>query len=367
MTRDEGSEIGVAMLGYGFMGKAHAQAFRAAGYVTHPAPLRARLVSISGRTPARLRNAQEAFGFAEATPDWREQVADPRVGLFDNVGPNLLHVEPTLAAVRAGKHVICEKPLAPTADEAFELWSVARKSRVVHLCAFNYRFFPAIELARQMIARGDIGRPLHFRSQFIVPSADRTAWRFDKAMAGSGALGDMASHHIDAARHLVGEIAAVSGRIPHFGDEPEGVDDAAHALLELDSGATGTIEVSRVAPGHAVRSVIEIDGSDGSLRFAVERLNELEHSRGDGFQRIFVTKPEHPFMNFWFPHGHGVGWGDSFVHEIDHALRAIAGETPVAPIGATFEDGYRCAAVCEAILRSNDSGKREPVVYRTPE
>jgi predicted dehydrogenase len=360
MTRT--GEIGVAMLGYGFMGKAHARALREVGHLTHPAPLRPRLVSVSGRHRDRVEEARLAYGFAEATDDWREQVADERVGLFDNVGPNGLHFEPTLAAVRAGKHVVCEKPLAPSAREAFELWQAAESAGVVHLCAFNYRFFPAIELARRMIAAGELGRPLHFRSQFVVPASDRGGWRFDPRAGASGALGDLGSHHLDLARHLVGEIASVSGRISS--SEPGGVDDAFHAQLEFEDGATGSVEASRLARGDGVRSVVEVDGSEGSLRFAVARLNELEVSTGSGFRSIFVTEPEHPFMTWWFPHGHGLGWADSFTHELDHALRAIAGEAAVGPLGATFEDGYRCAQVCEAILASSETGRRVEVAYR---
>ncbi|HEX6389945.1 MAG TPA: Gfo/Idh/MocA family oxidoreductase [Solirubrobacteraceae bacterium] len=365
--------IGVGMLGHAFMGQAHSLGLRAASAVASP-PLVPELVSIAGRNREALERAATRFGWSEVVTDWREQVADPRIGLFDNVGPNALHAEPTIAAAQAGKHVLCEKPLGLNADEAHRMWSAAEAAGVVHMCAYNYRFFPAIRLARQMIEAGELGEIHHFRSVFLDASAvdpdqRKTSWRFQRANAGSGALGDLGAHHIDAARYLVGEPVSVAATVRTFVPERAGfevdVDDAFQAVVEFENGAIGTIEASRVAAGHVNQSRIEIDGSKASLSFDVQSLNHLRVAQfGKGFRDILVTERDHPFSPWWFPPGHPLSWADSFTHELAHMLGAIGGQHEVAPHGATFEDGYRCAEVCDAILAAAASGARTPIAYR---
>jgi predicted dehydrogenase len=350
--RPDGDTIGVAMFGHGFMGDAHSRALRAIGATSAPAVLRPALVSLAGRDLRRVNVSRERYGWQEATTDWRAQVADERVGLFDNVGPNHLHVEPTLAAIEHGKHVVCEKPLAPTADQAYGLWSAAARAGVVHVCAFNYRYFPAIRLAKALVDDGTVGKPLHFRARFSVPrvQAGTTAgWRSSNPSAGGGVVGDLAAHHIDLARFLVGEIASVASRID---DPARPVEESVHALLAFGNGAVGTLEASQVVDMPTVESVIEVDGTDASLRFSVGRLNELEVIDGGGSHVVHATDPAHPFMRFWYPRGHPIGWGDSFLHELDGVLRAIAGVEPADPHLPTFSDGYRCAAICDAIKRA---------------
>jgi predicted dehydrogenase len=359
--------IGVAMLGHGFMGDAHSRALRAIGSVAWPARLLPRLVSLGGRDAVRLEESRKRYGWLEAVTDWREQVADDRVGLFDNVGPNDLHVEPTLVAIRHGRHVVCEKPLAPSADEAFGLWAAAERADVVHVCGFNYRFFPAIRLARELVDAGDLGNVLHFRARFLVPRADDrgAGWRVTDAGAAGGVVGDLAAHHIDLARYLVGEIervASVTSDPPS--EERCGTESAVHAVLAFDGGATGTLEATRLADMPAVESVVELDGTRRSLRFSVARLNELEVIDGSGRQTRHVTDPAHPFMAYWYPRGHPLGWADSFVHELDQVLRAIAGEVPQGAHLPTFADGYRCAEVCDALRRAGAGGCWVPVTYR---
>src|ERR671934_1096252 len=202
------AEIGVGMLGYAFMGKAHSNAFRKVEYMTWPPPLVPRLVAIAGRNEDAVAQAARRYGFAEHVTDWRGLVADERIGLFDNSGPNNLHAEPTIAAAEAGKHVICEKPLGRDADESYETWRRVHAAGVKHLCAFNYRFVPAVRLAREMISSGELGEIHHFRGSYLQDWGTTTAqvWRFDKSAAGSGALGDLGTHVIDLARYLVGEI-----------------------------------------------------------------------------------------------------------------------------------------------------------------
>ena len=360
--------IGVGMLGYAFMGKAHANGYKTLSYMTWPPPLLPRLVAIAGRDEQAVAEAARRYGFDDHVGDWRALVADKRIGLFDNTGPNNLHAEPTVAAAEAGKHVVCEKPLGRDADESYDTWQRVAATGVKHMCAFNYRFVPAVRLAREMIDSGALGEIRHFRAHYLQgwgQAADEQLWRFDKAQAGSGAVGDLAAHAIDLARYLVGEIAAVSALTATFVPGRE-VDDAVESVVAFASGAVGTIEASRFCLGRKNGMTWEINGSGGSLAFDMERLNELQWSEGDaGFRRILVSEPEHPFWEHWWPPGHIIGWGETFTHEALHFLRAIAEDTDVAPYAATFEDGYPASEVCDAIVSSSETGSRVTVPYRS--
>ncbi len=373
--------VGVGMLGYGFMGKAHSNAYKTLAYMTWPPPLMPQLVSIAGRNAEAVAAAAGRYGFADHVTDWKKLVADPRIGVFDNSGPNNFHAEPTIAAAEAGKHVICEKPLGRTADEAFETWQRVAATGVKAMCAFNYRFVPAVRLARQIIEAGDLGEIFHFRGRYlqewIIDADFPMVWRLDKDVAGSGALGDLGAHVIDLARYLVGEIDAVSARTRTFVKDREGgavtVDDAVESVVDFAGGAVGTIEATRFASGRKNALQFEINGSKGSLSFDIERLNELEvHYRdsspgklSQGFRTVLVSEADHPFWEHWWPQGHMIGWEHTFVHEIHHFLSAIRDDTDIAPHGATFEDGYRAAEICDAMLRSDESGCREAVTYRS--
>ncbi|MBO0757545.1 MAG: Gfo/Idh/MocA family oxidoreductase, partial [Bradyrhizobiaceae bacterium] len=268
--------IGVGMLGYAFMGKAHANAYKTLAYMTWPPPFRPDLVAIAGRSDAAVAEAAHRYGFADHVTDWRELVSDHRIGVFDNCGPNNLHAEPTVAAAEAGKHVICEKPLARSAAESYEMWQRVERTGVKHMCAFNYRFVPAVRLAKQMIDTGELGEIRHFRGAYLQDWGDTDApvWRFDRELAGSGALGDLGAHVIDLARYLVGEIEAVSAIAATF-RPGRSVDDAIHSTVTFANAAVGTVEATRYATGHKNALVFEISGSKGSLVFDLERLNEL--------------------------------------------------------------------------------------------
>jgi predicted dehydrogenase len=332
------------------MGRAHARAIHALQELD--VPFRPELVSIARKS---------------AGVDWRDQVADERIGLFVNAAPNSLHFEPTVAAVRAGKQVLCEKPLALSSAEAREMWQEADNAGVVHLCGFNYRFVPAVRLARELLEAGELGEVVHFRARYLQSwgwDADPALWRFDPGETGTGALGDLGTHVIDLARYLIGEIRSVSALVRAFVPGRE-VDDHFVSTVEFENGVAGTLEASRLARGRINSNVFEVNGSRGSLAFDLERLNELEVSDGSDFRRVLVTEPEHPFMRYWWPPGHIIGWGETVVHELAHLLEAIAGEHGVPPHGATFEDGYRAAEVVDAIVRSADTGNREEVSDRT--
>src|ERR1700704_825736 len=261
------TEIGVGMLGYAFMGKAHTNAYKKIPYMTWPPPLVPRLVRIAGRNEEAVGEAARGYGRAEAKSDWRELIDDDRIGLFDNGGPNSLHGEPSIAAAEAGKHVICEKPLGRNADESYEIWSRVAATGVKHLCGFNYRFVPAVRLAREMIEAGELGEIRHFRGRYLHDWGDDPTldtWRFDPNAAGSGALGDLGTHVIDLARFLNGEIATVSGLVKTFLPGRK-VDDAIEAAVEFDNGSVGTVESTRLPPGRRNALQWEINGSKGAL------------------------------------------------------------------------------------------------------
>ena len=368
MARDGSDAIGIGMLGYAFMGKAHAHAFRTIEHMTWPPPLEPRLVAIAGRDEQAVAEAAERYGFERWTQDWRDLVSDPEIGLLDNLGPNSLHAEPTIAAAEAGKHVVCEKPLGRDADESYEIWTRVAATGVKHMCAFNYRFVPAVRLARELIEAGELGELRHFRGRYLQDWGDTTAavWRFEREAAGSGALGDLAAHVVDLARYLVGEIETVGGFLRTFVPGRE-VDDAVEATVEFANGAVGTLEATRLALGRRNAFQWEINGTKGSVAFDMERLNELQVFRADGdrargFKTVLVSEADHPFWEHWWPPGHIIGWGDTFVHELHHFLAAIAEDTDVGPHGATFEDGYRAAEVCDALVRSGETGTRRGVV-----
>jgi predicted dehydrogenase len=364
-------ELGFALLGYGFMGRAHSRALHALRVAEPAAAAVPSLVSICGRDGDAARKVAEQFGWSRCVRDWREQVEDERVAVFDNSGPNAVHLEPTLAAIRKGKHVLCEKPLARDSTEARRLWTEAERAGVVHMCGFNLRFLPAVRLARELVDAGDVGEPTHFRARFLASSALRAdqlrTWRFERGGAGSGAVADLGSHLVDLARYLVGEPVAVSAAARTFVHDREGgrvdVDDAFSAVVEFERGALGALEASRAAGRRSNVCEFQVDGTDGSLSFDMAALNQLELiTRRKQRRLIDVTDPRDPFMALWWPApGHPIGWGDSFLHELRHLIAAVAGAGTTKPHGADFEDGYRCAEVCDGILHAAETGHRQAV------
>ncbi|HEX3830650.1 MAG TPA: Gfo/Idh/MocA family oxidoreductase [Solirubrobacteraceae bacterium] len=372
--------IGVGMLGYAFMGRAHVNAYRTLAYMATELPLSPRLVAIAGRNEQAVHDAARRFGFERAETDWRALIADDSIELFDNGGPNALHAEPTIAAAEAGKHVICEKPLGRTAEEAHEIWRRVQATGVKAMCAFNYRFVPAVRLARRLIEAGELGEIYHFRGRYlqdwIADPEFPMVWRLSKEASGSGALGDLGAHVIDLARYLVGEITTIAGTARTFiEDRPGGhvdVDDAVEGVVGFEGGAVGTLEATRFAVGRKNGLAFEINGSKGSIAFDLERLNELSvHLSGSrpgaqaqGFRQVLVTEADHPYMDMWWPPGHIIGWEHTFSHELLHLLSAIATGAPVGPDGATLQDGYRAAEVCDALLRASETGQRQTLSYR---
>lgn len=379
----EAPEIGVGMLGYAFMGKAHTNAFKKIPYMVYPPPAIPKLVAICGRNEEAVREAAKRYGYQRYTTDWKDLIRDENIQLFDNGGPNDAHAEPSIAAAQAGKHILCEKPLARNAREAAQMLEAVEKTGVVHMVAHNYRFVPAIRLAYDLIRSGQLGEIYHFRAvylqEWIMDPNFPFVWRLDKNVSGSGALGDLGSHIIDLARFLVGEPRKVSALaktfikqrpVPGGGTGEVTVDDAFVATVEFETGAIGTLEASRFCAGRKNHQVIEINGSKGTLVFNLERFNELEVFWKDeqpretqGFHNVLVSESYHPFWKHWWPQGHIIGWEHTFVHEIAHLLDCIVNQKPVAPFGATFEDGYKNAVICDAILQSAEQEKTIYIRY----
>ncbi|MFB6250722.1 MAG: Gfo/Idh/MocA family protein [Halobellus sp.] len=367
---DVADPLSIGVLGYGFMSRAHANALARLPMFFPDAPSTERAVLV-GRNADAVETAASRLGFAATATDWREVVDD--VDVFYNLGPNHVHADPSIAALEAGTHVLCEKPLARTLDEAAAMRDAASNSDAVAGCGFNYRYVPAVRLARRFVEDGRIGDVRQFRGQYLQDwLADPDApwsWRLGEDLAGSGVLGDFGAHTIDLARFLVGDSAGaierVSGHLQTFvearpapddeGTRPVTVDDAYTAQAEFDNGAVGTFEGSRYAHGHENDHRIEIHGSAGSLSFSLERLNELRYADSDdrGYERILVTGEDDPYGEAWWPPGHTLGWEHAVVHENYEFLRSIAAADPFRP---SFEDGYAVQRVLGAIERAAERG-----------
>lgn len=368
-------QLNVALVGYAFMGRAHANAWRQAPRF-FDLPLEPVLKLVCGRSEAAVREAAPRLGCEDWASSYEEVVTRSDVDLVDICTPGDSHMAIALAAARAGKAVLCEKPLANSVAEAEQMRDAVDQAGVAHMVCHNYRRAPAVALAKRWIEEGRLGRIRHWRGTYlqdwIVDPEFPRVWRLEKARAGSGALGDIACHSIDLARWLVGEIREVSGLLETFvperplpdgtGRGPVDVDDAALALLRFENGAVGSVEGSRFAPGRKNWNRFEVNGSLGSLAFDLERLNELEiyteEGPDSGFRTVLATDPAHPFVASWWPPGHILGWEHTFVHTVADFVRAIDAGKPAAP---DFEDGLRNQRVLEAIERSHATRSWEPV------
>jgi predicted dehydrogenase len=361
--------INVALIGYQFMGKAHSNAYRQVSRFFSPT-LTPRLRVICGRTPAKVRAAARHLGWEEAATDWREVVHRNDIDLVDVSTPGDSHAEIAIAAARAGKAVLCEKPLANTVPEAERMLAAVKKAGVVNMICHNYRRAPAVMLAKELIEAGELGEIRHYRGTYlqdwIADPKFPLVWRLDAKKAGSGALGDIAAHSIDLARFLVGEITEVAADLKTFIKQrplPDNarktgrvtVDDASTTLVRFRNGAIGTIEATRMALGRKNYNRFEINGSRGSVAFDLERMNELDlYLESDppnvrGFRTILVTESSHPYMKAWWPPGHIIGYEHTFTHTVYDLLEAIAKGRSPKP---NFEDGVRNQRVLAAIEKA---------------
>jgi predicted dehydrogenase len=361
--------LGVAAIGYAFMGKAHSNAWRnVASFFDVPAFEQKVLV---GRDAGQVAQAAAKYGWAESATDWRSVINRDDIHIVDICAPGWMHAEIAIAALEAGKHVLVEKPLANTLAEAELMTEAAAKARargVQSMIGFNYRRVPALALARELISEGRVGTVRHVRAAYLQDwLADDQApmtWRLRKETAGSGALGDIASHAIDQVLYLLGDqVTEVSGRLHTFvgrrpgtsGPEDVTVDDAAWATLSLASGAVASVEASRVATGRKNSLQIEVYGDKGSILFDLENLNELGFldatapAREQGVRRILVSEPDHPYLDAWWPQGHIIGWEHTFTHQIRDFLLAVRDGTQPSP---SFEEGLNVQYILNAVEES---------------
>jgi predicted dehydrogenase len=359
-----GDAIGIGFVGYGWISRAHAHALHT---LNHLGPLskRIRLVSIAGRRPEPLEASARELGFERWTTSVDELVEDADLDVVANLAAVEGHAAPTLAALAAGKAVLCEKPLGVDATESRAMLEAAEEAGVTHACGFNYRYVPAVTLARELIAAGRLGELRHYRAQYLQDY--QLLAQQPRSSGGAGAVLDY-SHIVDMLRFLAVEPEALTARTARFVSERE---DAYAAVLELPGGALGSLEASRCALGWKGRQRIEVNGGDGSLWWDMEDLNRLHVFLADdereglgGFRDVLVTRPDHPHLGEWWPPGHVLGWDATFVHQWRDFLEAVIEDRPVPERQASFEDGYRAAVICDAILTAAEEGRRieiEPV------
>jgi len=379
------SQLRVAMIGYSFMGRAHSQGWRVAPRF-FDLPLDPQMAVLVGRNEEAATAAARKLGWAEVETDWRRVLQREDVDLVDICTPGDTHAEIASAALAAGKHVLVEKPMANTVAEAETMAAAAAEAQrrgVRSMVGFTYRRVPALQLARQLIAEGRIGHVRQVRAQYLQDwAADAQAplsWRMDKERAGSGALGDIGAHIVDLTQFLTGErFGQVSGLLNTFVQErpvaeefsglhgvagtergPVTVDDATIITARLAGGATVAMEATRMAWGRKNAMRIEISGSAGSIAFDFEEMNILnfydaaDGSRTAGFRRILVTEPEHPYIDAWWPAGHGLGYEHGFTHQVVDLLGSVARQEDPAP---SFQDGLYVQQVLAAVERSHAAG-----------
>ena len=365
--------LNVAMVGHAFMGRAHGNAYRQVNRF-FDLPMRVVPKVVVGRDRRRVTAAAGKLGFEAASTDLEAVLADPDIHVVDVATPNDSHHAISMQALRANKHVLCEKPLAMTLAQAKEMARLAKRKNVRVGVWHNYRRAPATTLAARMIARGDIGTVLQVRCVYLQdwlsdPKAG-WSWRNSKKLAGSGAHGDLNAHLIDLTRALTGlEFEEVCGlqqtfhkRRPAGGGKQKrvDVDDAFCFLAKFKGGAIGTYEATRVAPGRKNYNCIEVSGTEGTIRWNLERMNELEvfsfADRRDtqGFRTVMCMDGVHPYAPHWWPDGHIIGYEHTFVHHVADFVQALAGERPFAP---DFDDGVAVQAVLEAAQKSAERGR----------
>jgi predicted dehydrogenase len=374
---DMNHTIRVGMVGYKFMGKAHSHAYKDVG-MFFDLEKNVHMQAICGREEEGVKKAAAKFGWSSYETNWEKMINRNDIDLVDINAPSNVHKKMVIAAAKAGKHIFCEKPLALSLADAREMLEVVEKAGVKHAICFNYRFLPAIQLAKQLIDDGKIGTIHHYRAAYLqdwlVDPLFPIAWRLNKDIAGSGSHGDLNAHCVDLARFLIGDFERVIGQSKTFVKERPlpaystglsavasdemgevTVDDTTSFLAEFKNGAHGTFEATRFATGWKNGNIFEINGSKGSIRFNLERLNELEvYFRDDdphvqGFRTIMVTESVHKYAEQWWPAGHTIGYEHAFVHIVYELIQSIALDKNFQP---NFTDGVKCQQILEAVEKS---------------
>ena len=369
-------QLNIGLVGYKFMGKAHSNALaRLPMFFDLDAEIK--MKCICGRDPEWVAQSAKKFGWDEYETSWEKLVVRDDIDVIDITAPSNAHHGIAIAAAQNGKHVFCEKPLALNLADAREMLETVEKAGVKHQIGFNYRFAPAIQLAKKIITDGKLGTIRHVRAyylqDFITDPEFPLVWRLQKSVCGSGSLGDLGAHFIDLARFLVGDFKSVMGMQKTFiksrpivermegltanaqSDAPRGevdVDDGSVFVAEFECGALGVFEATRFSAGHKNDLFIEVSGDRGSVKFTFERMNELEYYSADdedglqGFHLIQASEGGHPYMSHWWPVGHVIGYEHTFVHEFYEFMQAIANDKPTMP---NFADGVECSRVIEAV------------------
>lgn len=381
-SKIKNTSLGIGVIGYGFMGVVHSNAYVKIPY-SFPTPAAyPALIAMAGRNENAVRGTASRFHYDGYYTDWRGLVSDERIDIVDNCTPDNLHAEPCIAAVEAGKHIICEKPLAMTVEDARAMRDAAEKAGVKHMLCHNYRFLPAVRLAFDLIQEGAIGTIYQFRAQYLQEVGHDPAETIENvwyaAGTKSGVLLGIGCHIIDMARFLVGDIVSVQGLKKTYNikrkyqdgtDETVKADEVNFAIVEFENGAAGTLESSGISTGRKNQNTWEINGSKGSIAFDLEDPNHLHVCLDDvperltGFTEISVTGGSHPNRILYLPPGHNAGWEYGHVHALHHFLDCVVNNKEVAPLGASFEDGYKTQVVMDSIFQSNKDGRRKELNY----
>jgi predicted dehydrogenase len=360
-------KLNIGLIGHKFMGKAHSNALKDLPmfFDVGAEPCMKVICGVEDD----ISKAAERYGWETYETDWRKVVANPDIDIIDISSPGVTHMEIAIEAAKAGKHIICEKPLSMTAAEAKSMYDAVVHARVKNMVNFCYRRVPAVMLAKELITSGELGEIYHFKATYQQDWVDSDCphvWRFDKKLAGAGAMADKGSHVIDLARFLVGEISEVTGASEIFikkhkdlatGEMKEvTTDDATMFLTRFASGGLGVFETSRISIGYKNALQFEVNGSKGCVRFNLERLNELDvfiaegNKATRGFKTILVTEPQHAYMKNWWPQGHIIGWEHLFIHQYYEFLKAIVEDRDADP---SFYDGWVNMQIIEAIEKAS--------------
>ena len=376
--------LNVGLIGYGFMARAHANALRKVGnfFDLEYAPV---LKAACGRTPEKIKAFADKWGFESVETDWKKLIARKDIDLIDICAPNNVHKEMSIAAAKAGKMILCEKPLAMNAAEGLEMVNAVEATKVPNMVSYNYRRVPAVTFARQLIDEGRLGRIFHYRTKFLqdwtiskdVHLGGASTWRLDAKAAGSGVTGDMLTHCIDTALWLNGGIDKVTAMTETFIKERKnvetvrmekvGIDDSSVFLARFRNGSLATFEATRYARGHKAQFTLEINGEYASILWELHDLHRLQwfdhRDPGNlrGWSSIHVSGAEHPYMKNWWVPGLQIGYEHTFIHQIGDFLKGLEDRKPAAP---TFRDGLATDLVTDAVLKSAKSGRWEAV--RTP-
>jgi len=374
-------QLNIGLVGYGFMGRAHSNAFRKAGnfFDLDRQPV---LRAVCGRDAAKTQAFARKWGYESVETDWRRLIARRDIDLVDIACPNDMHKDIAIAAARAGKMILCEKPLARDGREGLKMVEAAEKAGVPNMVWYNYRRIPAVTLAKQLIDEGRLGRVFHYRAKFLqdwtiskdVPQGGAGLWRLDVKVAGSGVTGDLLAHCIDTALWLNGPIDRVTAMTETFIKkrkhnltgkiEKVGIDDACAFLARFKNGSLATFESTRYARGHKALYTFEINGEHASIFWDLHDLHRLQYfehrdeGRLRGWRSIHVTDGDHPYMGKWWVPGLQIGYEHSFVHQFADFLESLGSRKPARP---TFRDALETQYVCDAVLKSGKNGRWEQV------